>query len=251
LGILFLVTPGKALAQGGASLDQVEALMAEGRILQARQTLEAWWNRAGVQASRLEWQRSIWLRGKLTVDPSMAELDFRRLVLEFPGGPFSDDALVRLALAAEEDGRLREADSHLKKLIRDYPSSPLRPDALRWVGEHGGEVAALSQEETPAQVSPPEPREVEGIGDFAVQLGAFRSLDRARALAAQVAEAGFRPRLVRTPGNGLARVRVGRYLSREEVDSLARTLRQLGFDLTIATDAGTEEGIGLRTEAIP
>jgi len=222
--------------------------MAQGRILQARQTLEAWWNRAGVQASRVEWQRSIWLRGKLTVDPSMAELDYRRLVLEFPGGPFSDDALSRLALAAEESGRLREADSHLKKLIQDYPSSSLRPDALRWVREHAEDVAALPEEDLPTQEPSPEPREEEGLGDFAVQLGAFRSLDRARALAAQAEEAGYRPRLVRTPGNDLARVRVGRFLSREEVDALARTLNQRGFELTIATDAGREERIGLRPE---
>ena len=250
LGILFLATPGRVLAQGGVSLDQVEAYMAQGQILQARQTLEAWWNRAGVQSSRVESQRSIWLRGKLTVDPSMAELDYRRLVLEFPGGPFSDDALLRLALSAEEGGRLREADSHLKKLIQDYPSSPLRPEALRWVGAHAEAVAALPEEDPPPRERPPEPGGEAGVGDFAVQLGAFRSLDRARALAAQAAEAGYRARLVRTPGNDLARVRVGRFLSREEVDALARTLRQRGFELTIATDAGTEERIGLPPETI-
>ena len=247
LGTLALTLPVGALAQTGPSLDQVEALMADGRILQARETLEAWWNRAGVQPTRIEWQRSIWLRGKLTVDPSMAELDFRRLVLEYPGGPFSDDALHRLALIAEWEGRLREADSHLKKLIQDYPSSPFRAEALQWVREHAEDVAALPDEASPGQDIPPEPeeREDEGVGDFAVQLGAFRSLDRALALADQAEAAGFRPRVVRTPGNDLARVRVGRFLSRAEVDGLAATLRQRGFELTIATDAGAEERIGL------
>jgi hypothetical protein len=243
--ILFFALPLRVRAQAAVSLDRVEVLMAQGRILQARQTLEAWWKGEGVEASRIEWQRSIWLRGKLTVDPSMAELDYRRLVVEYPGGPYSDDALLRLAQAAEEGGRLRQADSHLNKLIQDYPTSPLRPEALRWVREHADQVASLPEESPPPRAPPPDPREEEGEGDFAVQLGAFRSLDRARALAVQAEEAGYRVRLVRTPGNDLARVRVGRFLSREEVDAFARTLRQSGFELTIATDAGMEERIGL------
>jgi hypothetical protein len=246
LSVLLFAAPSRSLAQEEVSLDRVETFIAQGRILQARQTLEAWWNRIGPEASRIEWQRSIWLRGKLTVDPSMAQLDYRRLVLEYPGGPYSDDALHRLALAAEAKGALREAHSHFQMLIRDYPSSSLRPQAQRWVQEHAVEVAVLPSDTVSDRRLPQQPPEEEGVGDFSIQLGAFRSLDRARVLADQIKEVGYQSRLVRTPGNDLARVRVGRFSSREEAEAFGRALGRLGFDFTLATDAGAEERVGLR-----
>ncbi len=59
----------------------------------------------------------------------MAELDLRRLVVEYPGGAFSDRALLRLAqgaIARAEDDRGLE---YLELLLRDYPQSPLRDEA--------------------------------------------------------------------------------------------------------------------------
>jgi len=72
----------------------------------------------------------------------------------------------------------------------------------------------------------------------------FRSLERARSLADQLREAGFLPRLVRTPGNDLARVRIGRFISREGAEAQARGLEGLGFEVTLVTDAGSEERVG-------
>ncbi len=86
-----VLVPGTALAQETGSLDEVESLMAEGRIIQAREVLEVWLDSRYPSASRDDRQRGIWLRGKLTVDPSMAEVDFRRLVLEtLRGVPFGE-----------------------------------------------------------------------------------------------------------------------------------------------------------------
>jgi hypothetical protein len=104
LALMAYVGPGPALAQGAGSLDQVESLMSEGRIIQAREVLMAWLDSRLSSASREDRQRGIWLRGRLTVDPSMAEVDFRRLVLEYPGGPYSAAALLRLGLHAELRG---------------------------------------------------------------------------------------------------------------------------------------------------
>jgi hypothetical protein len=231
-------------AQESATLERVETLMAEGRILQARQTLEAWWARVGPDASRTEWQRSIWLRGRLTVDPAMAELDYRRLVLEYPGGPYSDDALYRLGQLAQARGDLRETQSHFQMLVRDYPSSPRSPEAERWLREHADEIAALQDVAPVVERAPPEDPAEPGVGDFSVQVGAFRSLERARDLARRIGESGYRARLVRTPGTELARVRVGRFSSRDEAEALGRTLEGLGFDHTLVSDAGSEERIG-------
>ena len=237
-------------AQEGASLTEVEALLAQGSISEARATLENWWTARFSSSSRIDRQRGIWLRGKLTVDPSMAELDFRRLVVEFPGGPFSDDALFRLGLSAEFRGDLRAAQGSFESLLRDYPSSPRVAEAQVWVRTHAQATARLPRvPDTPAVGAPPPgsatstfPRNETGL--FAVQVGAFRSLDRALSVSRQLRAAGFQPRVVRTPGNDLARVRVGRFTLREDTAALILELETRGFEVTLAMDAESEERVG-------
>jgi hypothetical protein len=213
--------------------------------MEARVGLESWWTVRFSGASRADRQRGIWLRGKLTVDPSMAELDYHRLVLEFPGGAYSDDALFRLALSAEERGDLREAQKLFEELLEDYSVSPRAGEARVWLNSHREQIAALPQEEDPEAERPvPEGTRPLETGSFSVQVGAFRSLDRARALVDQMEEAGMDPRIVRTPGNDLARVRLGRFESRDRAEALAREVERRGFEVTIATDASLEERVG-------
>jgi len=241
--LLFGVSP--VSSQEGPSLTEVEALMSRGQIMEARETLEHWWTTRFSMASRTERQRSIWLRGKLTVDPSMAELDFQRLVLEFPGGPYSDDALFRLGLSAELRGDLRRAQSSFEALLRDYPSSPRIAEAEGWIRIHAQEVAALPSVPSPPAMEPDvEVTSREETGEFSIQLGAFRSLDRAQALADQLREEGLQPRMVRTSGNDLARVRIGRFDARDRAEALARELEGRGYEVTLVTDAGSEERVG-------
>ena len=253
LAVFFLeVSP--VWSQEGPSLTEVEALLTQGRIMEARETLENWWTTRFSMASRTDRQRGIWLRGKLTVDPSMAELDYRRLVLEFPGGAYSDDALFRLGLSAEIQGDLREAQEFFERLLRDYPSSPRIPEAESWIRIHSRQIAALPPPSS-TPISTPEAdtgSEVavgEEVGDFSIQLGAFRSLERARSLADQLREEGFHPRMVRTPGNDLARVRIGRFPVREPAESLARELESRGYEVTLVVDAGSEEQVGNRSSS--
>jgi cell division septation protein DedD len=158
-----------------------------------------------------------------------------------------------LGLSADQRGELREARGHFDRLVREYPSSPRIEEAQGWIRSHQEEVDALPEEAPPAELVRPEvrvpleeARAAEGrtTGEFAVQLGAFRSLERALSLAEEVREAGQDPRVVRTPGNELAKVRVGRFPSREAAVELAGLLEGLGFEVTLATDAGAEERIG-------
>ena len=107
------------------------------------------------------------------------------------------------------------------------------------------QLLARERVETPVPTVGEALGETMGEGDFAVQMGAFRSLDRARTLAEALSEAGYEPRLVRTPGNDLARVRVGRFRSRVGAEGLARELEGKGYDVTMATDASREERVGL------
>lgn len=245
MGILLVLLPAPVAGQGDASLGEVEALMEQGRILEAREVLEAWWEARGPAVGRMDRQRSLWLRARLTVDPSLSDLDLRRLVLEFPGGPYSDDALLRLAQSADLRGDLRQAHASYTALLRGYPSSPLAPVAEEWIRQKGPEVQALGPETDPggdpaaARAGPGEQR-----GPLSVQVGAFRNLEGARSLSERIRDAGYSPRLVRIPGTDLFRVRVGRFEERERAESLKRELETAGFEATIVTDAQSEQRVG-------
>lgn len=253
--LMVFATPGTVRAQGTGSLDQVDSLMAEGRIIQGREVLETWLDSRLASASREDRQRGIWLRGRLTVDPSMAEMDFRRLVLEYPGGPYSADALFRLGLLAELRGEGTEALDLLERLIRDYPSSPLVEDAESWhltLSEGRGAPAPLASPdmEPPPQaealfppVTPAPTDSMDASWSYAVQLGAFSSLERARALADRLRHAGYDPRVVGIPEDELARVRVGRFPVREEAEVLAEELAGHGFEVRVVSDAWCEDRV--------
>ena len=107
-------------------LDRVEEFLAEGRFSSAREILQAWFEEAEGGASREERQRGLWLRAVLTVDPEMAAIDLRRLVVRYPGGPYSDRALFRLAQGARALSEEIRALEYIEDLLRDYPESDLR-----------------------------------------------------------------------------------------------------------------------------
>ena len=248
--LVLLLSPGAIRAQN--PLDDVEALLGQGEIFLARELLQDWWEGQLAAANRMDQQRSIWLRGLLTVDPSMAELDFRRLVLEFPGGPFSDHALLRLAQSAEMRSDLRQAIAHYKALERDYPSSRLRGRAQAWLRMNSDSVQVLgpiTYPETETDPGPILPVEEatnldESQGSYSVQAGAFRNIDGARSFADDLREFGHLPRLIRLPGNNLIRVRVGRFSDRDEASRLQRELVGVGFEALVVSDANLEEEVG-------
>jgi hypothetical protein len=131
LALSLLIPAGRergTLEGQSPELDAVESHIASGRFPEAREGLEQWW--AGEsEATRQERQQALWLRARLTVDPELAELDYRRLVVEYPGGPWSDAALMRLAQGAGFRGDEVAARQYLEILVRDYPASPHRVEA--------------------------------------------------------------------------------------------------------------------------
>ena len=120
-GSTLLLTPEPVSAQSG--LEQVERLTRLGRTEEARAALLDWWDNERGDASRRELQRGLWLRGRLTVDPVQAELDFQRLALLYPSGQFTPDAVLRLAQASWAMGDEAAARQYLGTLERDYRRS--------------------------------------------------------------------------------------------------------------------------------
>lgn len=264
------LAPVPAAAQ--EALDRVEVLMEEARYAEARQSLEGWWNEVGPRAPRPELQRGLWLRGLLTVDPVMAEMDYRRLVVEFPGGPYSDEALLRLARGAVFMDDVAGARQYLDILIQDYPDSPHRVEgrALRDRLADRGDVdaaapaapmpvpAADPQPEPQPEPEPrseptpdpeptldpePEPELVpteEDIGSYTVQLGAFSTRERAEAFAAGLRGEGLDPRVVQVTGSELFRVRLGAFTSAEDAETEVERLEARGIDALVAGDRDAE-----------
>jgi cell division septation protein DedD len=234
-------------------LDVVDSLASAGRADEARVALESWWANQRVESGRRERQRGLWLRAILTVDPRLAGLDFQRLVLEFPGGSYSDEALVRLGLISSAGGDFPRAARYFQTLVTDYPRSPQRRRAQEWLAENLGaiEAAALTAEaEVQAGAADADAREPEPSPPFqaepvstryAVQVGAFESEERARSLLVSINASGFRARIVRVPGSSLLRVRIGAFLDRTGAVGLMDRVRRRGYEATIVVDVAEEE----------
>ncbi|MCG6956811.1 MAG: SPOR domain-containing protein [Gemmatimonadetes bacterium] len=264
LALALAAGPISAQAPGGSprdtvTLDAVANLIQAGRTEDARDLLLQWWGRVRPSAPAREVQRGLWLRGRLTVDPAQAELDYRRLVVEYPGGPYSAQALFRLAQSAWEVGDSAAAAQHVARLAREYPGSRVRAEAEAWLAAAGSPTPTVNTSST-AQVPWPHPptqpdtaadttqaptptAAPAASGRYAVQLGAFSTDERARALQAKARDAGFEARLVRVPGSSLTRVRIGRFDSSSAADSLVKRLEALGFTVAVVPDADRERPV--------
>jgi cell division septation protein DedD len=266
LGMVLLTTaaPAGSAAQTTPTLDRVEELTRQGMTAEAREVLQAWWSSQRSRASRNDLQRGLWLRGRLTTDPAQADLDFRRLVVEYPGGPFSDQALFRLAQLAHAAGDSAVAAGYVDRLVQEYPASPVRREAQAWLATAGpvpeppatgtpGAAPAHREQRAVAPPGAPGPQptaappkrdpEPVGRGDFTIQLGAFSTLERAEALLRRVSDAGFEGRLVTVPGSELIRVRVGTFDSADGANQVLWRLRDQDFTAQLARDAQREERV--------
>ena len=255
LSALILAVGVAAPVGAQESLDVVDSLALAGRTDEARTELESWWENQRVRSSRRDRQRGLWLRAILTVDPRTAGVDFQRLVLEYPGGSYSDEAMLRLGLIAAADEDLPRAAAYFRTLVRDYPRSPQRRRAQEWLAEHVVAVeeaeAAFSEAPKPEVESPDgaDAQEPEGASPdrsetaslrYAVQVGAFESEERARSLLASIHASGFRARIVRVAGSTLVRVRIGAFLDRTAAVELMERVRRRGHEATLAADVAEE-----------
>ncbi len=228
LAAVLIKSPTCVRAQS-PDLDGVERLIAEGRFGSARSVLQGWLDASGGAVVWADRQRGMWLRGLLTVDPEMAELDLRRLVVEYPGGPFSDQALIRLAHGARAQSDDVQALEYLKVFLRDYPESTLRNEARS--------LAIQIENSSP---SAKDVTDSAGLTPFTIQLGAFSTESRARTLEAAAVASQIEVRLVRMSGSDLILVRTGVFGLREEAEVRAQEIRAAGFPTRVSGDREAE-----------
>lgn len=269
LTLMSLGPPCGLLAQE-RSLGQVEQFASTGRAEEARAMLLEWWENDRSRAGRRDLQLGLWLRGRLTVDPAQAARDFRRLVIEYPGGPYADRALFRLAQGAYAQGDRERARTYMTSLTRDHPGSPVREQAEAWMARASTAgpppVFRLVEAEESEDRQTAEPQLRDSVADpvpviprtaqdsvapalsrngrYTVQLGAFLEESRAEALRARAAEAGLDVRLVRVEGSRLTHVRVGRFDSSAQASVSFQSVTALGFTAAVVRDALREEPVG-------
>lgn len=271
---VFGALPGGPVAAGAQSpLEEVERLTRIGRTEEARTALAEWWDGNRSDASRRELQRGLWLRGRLTVDPVQAELDFQRLAVMYPSGQFTPDAILRLAQASWAMGDGDAARRYVSTLERDYPRSAVRERARAWLDDAGplpppgdtptrpagatpaggagrgerdlpDDVAVVTQEPPSGSAARRDAAVDAGKGaaamNYYVQLGAFADEDRASALYEAVREEGVDVRLVEVEGSRFVHVRVGRFAERAAAVELLEQLAARGVEGALVRDDRAE-----------
>ena len=249
IGLLVLVMLFLAPFPGGAQADaitlpEIEELAQNGRSDEARAALLGWWEESRVLASREERQFALWLRGRLTVDPSQAVRDFQRLVVEYPAGPFTARALYRLAQEAYERGAMADFERHIASLSRDYPGSSVLAEAEAWISRAQGTAPPLVRRSATSELPVEDQGDAVTVSDtapYSVQLGAFSNEGRAAALFDLARAADLNVRLVRMPQSNLIHVRAGRFETSMEATEFSRRVSGLGFTAAVVRDAQDEE----------
>lgn len=182
-------------------------------------------------------------------EPERAAAYLERLLADYPGAPQRWTATLWLGRSHAAAGRVAAAC----QAFQDARGSAATPDALTLVQREEARVCgngARRVGDTPpaappiqpqrAESRPRTPAEAPATGRFAVQLGAFRDPVRAEHVAAALRRQGHEPRVVRLPGSGLARVRVGRFPSAAAAEALRARLAAAGFEAVVVGDASQE-----------
>lgn len=132
--VLFLcpiVADGQATAGVNPAYLRAQALVNDGNAAAGRALVDSMIAAAAPGSN--DYAEGVYWRAVLAATAADAEMDYRRIVVDFPGSPRVEDALIRLAqleiARANYDGALR----HLNRLVAEHPESPLRPRAGYWM----------------------------------------------------------------------------------------------------------------------
>lgn len=236
---VLLASPAAVGAQApDPELQAIEALVREGESDAARAQLDSWFQSSAGSADARSRELALWLRGRLTLDPTAAVQDYRALVQDYPDGPFANPARLRLALAADATGDPDLAEEWMRSVLSSSPDSAAASAARSWLEARTPAAAPASG---PAEEAP---QALEPGGRFSVQIGAYLSRARARRMVERTGARGFEARIVTVPGSPLFRVRIGRFTARADAVALAGRVGAAGFATYVSDDVEQEEPIG-------
>lgn len=133
--IIAAVLPVISNAQATAVVNPVyrraQTLVNDGNATAGRALVDSMINAAAPGSN--DYAEAVYWRAVPAGTAADAEMDYRRIVVDYPRSPRVEDALIRLSqleiARANYDGALR----HLNTLIADYPQSPSRARAGYWL----------------------------------------------------------------------------------------------------------------------
>jgi cell division protein FtsN len=133
--IIIAVTPVIVAAQGNIAVNpayrRAQDLVNNGNPTAGRAVIDSMLSVA-TQGTN-EYAEGIYWRAVLAATAADAEMDYRRIVVDYPQSPRVSDALIRLSqleiARANYDGAIR----HLNTLITEHPESPSRARAGYWL----------------------------------------------------------------------------------------------------------------------
>jgi cell division protein FtsN len=117
-------------ASDSASYRRAQTLVNDGNYVPGRAIVDSMIARATPGTN--EYAEGLYWRAVLSATASDAEMDYRRIIVDYPLSPRSADVFLRLAqlelARADYDGALQ----HLNRLILEHPSGPARARASYW-----------------------------------------------------------------------------------------------------------------------
>jgi cell division protein FtsN len=79
-----------------------------------------------------DYAEAVYWRAVIAATAADAEMDYRRIVVDFPRSPRVEDALIRLAQLEIARANYDAALKHLNQLVTEHPESPSRARASYW-----------------------------------------------------------------------------------------------------------------------
>jgi tetratricopeptide (TPR) repeat protein len=155
----------------------------------------------------------------LSAEASTALNKYKSLIEDYPNSDYADAALYRIFSYYYSIGSYSKAESYLKQLKSDYPSSPYIKAADRSIPD---ETAEETEPEPVVQYS----TESEENFEYTVQAGAFLNIANAQNLTGKLKAEGYYSSIFSKEAGGsiLNVVIVGKFKSRDDAQSMITKL---------------------------
>lgn len=135
IALVAAVIPAISTAQETAVVNPVykraQTLVNDGNATAGRALIDSMISVAAPGSN--DYAEAVFWRAVLAGTAADAEMDYRRIVVDYPRSPRVEDALIRLSQLEIARANYDSALRHLNTLITDYPQSPSRARAGYWM----------------------------------------------------------------------------------------------------------------------
>jgi cell division septation protein DedD len=134
-GMVLALAPLAVSAQGTAIINPVyrraQTMVNDGNAAGGRALVDSMIAVAAPGSN--DYAEAVYWRAVIAPTAAEAEMDYRRVVVDYPRSPRVEDALIRLAQLELARGSYDAALQHLNRLAAEHPDSPARARAGYWV----------------------------------------------------------------------------------------------------------------------